>query len=74
MIILAVVHVDGLNTTYGREVLGEDTREIPSVLYLNGITALLTLNHLTPNDNFSGRTTPLTSRCCIFYLFNKYTY
>jgi hypothetical protein len=22
-------------------------------------------NHLTPNDHFSGRTTPLTYRCCI---------
>jgi len=32
------------------------------------------LNHLTPNDHFSGRTAPLTFRCCIFYLFNKYTY
>ena len=33
-----------------------------------------TINHLTPNDHFSGRTAPLTSRCCIFYLFTKYTY
>ena len=32
------------------------------------------INHLTPNDHFSGRTAPLNSRCCIFYLFNKYTY
>ena len=32
------------------------------------------LNHLTPNDHFSGRTAPLTYRFCIFYLFNKYTY
>jgi len=32
------------------------------------------INHLTPNDHFSGCTAPLTSRCCIFYLFNKYTY
>jgi len=32
------------------------------------------VNHLTPNDYFSGRTAPLTSRCCIFYFFNKYTY
>jgi len=31
-------------------------------------------NHLTPNGHFSGRTALLTSRCCIFYLFNKYTY
>jgi hypothetical protein len=32
------------------------------------------VNHLTPNDHFSGRTAPLTYRGCIFYLFNKYTY
>jgi hypothetical protein len=32
------------------------------------------LNHLTPNGYFSGRTAPLTYRCCIFYLFNKYRY
>jgi hypothetical protein len=32
------------------------------------------INHLTPNGHFSGRTAPLTYRCCIFYLFNKYTY
>ena len=32
-------------------------------------------NHLTPNDHFSGRTAPLTYRCCnFFYLFNRYTY
>ena len=24
------------------------------------------INHLTPNDHFSGRTAQLTSRCCIF--------
>ena len=31
------------------------------------------ITHLTPNDHISGRTATLTSRCCIFYLFNKYT-
>jgi hypothetical protein len=35
---------------------------------------VLLVNHLTPNGHFSGRTAPLTYRCCIFYLFNKYTY
>ena len=34
----------------------------------------LLVNHLTPNDHFSGCNASLTSRCCIFYLFNKYTY
>ena len=28
------------------------------------------LNHLTPNDHFSGRTVPLTSRCCIFFIYS----
>ena len=28
-------------------------------------------NHLTPNDHFSGRTAPLTSRCCIFLFIQQ---
>jgi hypothetical protein len=35
---------------------------------------LLSFNHLAPNGHFSGRTTPLTYKCYILYLFNKYTY
>ena len=31
-----------------------------------GISSHLRLYHLTPNDHFSSRTAPLTSRCCIF--------
>ena len=31
----------------------------------------LTLNHLTPNDHFSGRTAPLTPRCCIFLFIQQ---
>jgi len=27
-------------------------------------------NHLIPNDHFSGRTAPLTSRCCIFFIYS----
>jgi len=27
------------------------------------------LNLLTPNDNYSGRTAPLTSKRCIIYIF-----
>jgi len=29
------------------------------------------INHLTPKDNFSGRTAPLTSRCCIFLFIQQ---
>ena len=28
------------------------------------------INHLTPNDHFSGRTAPLTSRCCNFFIYS----
>jgi predicted membrane protein len=31
---------------------------------------LLFVNHLTPNGHFSGRTTPLTSRRCISYIYS----
>ena len=29
------------------------------------------INHLTPNDHFSGRTAPLTSRSCIFLFIQQ---
>jgi hypothetical protein len=28
------------------------------------------INHLTPNGHFSGRTAPLTYRCCILYIYS----
>jgi len=28
------------------------------------------INPLTPNDDCSGRTTPLTSKCCILYIYS----
>jgi len=28
------------------------------------------LNPLTPNDDYSGRTAPLTSKCCILYIYS----
>ena len=28
-------------------------------------------NPLTPNDNYSGRTAPLTSKRCILYIYSK---
>jgi len=33
------------------------------------ITPLI-LNLLTPNDDYSGRTTPLASKCCILYIYS----
>ena len=28
------------------------------------------VNHLTPNGHFSGRTAPLTYKCCILYIYS----
>jgi len=28
------------------------------------------LNPLTPNDDYSGRTAPLSSKCCILYIYS----
>jgi len=30
----------------------------------------MSLNLLTPNDNYSGRTAPLTSKCCTLYIYS----
>ena len=30
-------------------------------------------NHLTPNDPYSGRTTPITSKRCILYIYSTNT-
>ena len=31
---------------------------------------LIPLNLLTPNDHYGGRTAPLTSKCCILYIYS----
>jgi len=31
---------------------------------------MININLLTPNDDYSGRTAPLTSKCCILYLYS----
>jgi len=33
-------------------------------------TLVCMVNLLTPNDDFSGRTAPLTSKCCILYIYS----
>ena len=34
------------------------------------ICCVLDINLLTPNDDYSGRTTPLTSKHCILYIYS----
>jgi len=41
------------------------TAGMPSLGYLP-----ISFNHLTPNDHYSGRTAPLTSNRCIFYIYS----
>ena len=33
-------------------------------------TIFFLFNLLTPNDEYSGRTAPLTSKCCILYIYS----
>jgi len=64
----------------GEEMLESDTADTfvsshqshSQVLRINNTNALSTFffKHLTPNDRFSGRTAPLTYRCCIFFIYS----
>ena len=53
------------------------TRVVPCVL-TDGQTDVMklivifitSLNPLTPNDHYRGRTAPLTSKCCILYIYS----
>jgi len=47
--------------------LNEET-DLPSKFGFN--FKKMTINHLTPNGHFSGRTAPLTYRCCIFFIYS----
>jgi len=40
------------------------------ILLIDFLEHELTINLLTPNDDFSGRTAPLTSKCCILYIYS----
>ena len=40
-------------------------------IVLVDVPSAATINHLTPNGHFSGRTAPLTYRCCIFLFIQQ---
>ena len=43
------------------------------ILFYNSFFRLVkkvSFNPLTPNDDYSGRTAPLTSKCCILYIYS----
>ena len=40
------------------------------LLYVNDLSK--TINLLMPNDDYSGRTAPLTSKCCILYIYSTH--
>ena len=40
------------------------------VLFIFALIGRVVLNPLTPNDHYSGRTAPLTSNCCILYIYS----
>ena len=44
------------------------------VILKEPVIIILYVNHLTPNGHFSGRTAPLTYRCCFFFKFIQQIY
>jgi len=42
-------------------------------IYKEKYSALKYINPLTPNDDYSGRTAPLTSKLCILYIYSTHT-
>jgi len=46
---------------------------IVSLRHLNIMLVINQLNPLTPNDNYRGRTAPLTSKRCILYIYSTNT-
>ena len=51
----------------------EESIQLPGI-YPRGVSLLEKLiNPLTPNDHSSGRTAPLTSKCCISYIYSTNT-
>jgi len=56
---------------YTKKLLGTlcTSRELAMLFNTSGF-ATLTINPLTPNDSYRGRTAPLTSKCCILYIYS----
>ena len=48
----------------------ERSHDLSVAIPVSGFNRKLTINHLTPNDHFSGSAAPLTSRCCILYIYS----
>jgi len=54
----------------GRDVLESIVAVIGGKTEVNGIARKGSINPLTPNDPYSGRTAPLTSKRCILYIYS----
>ena len=50
-------------SSHGAHIAGKPS---PAKMY-----QVASINHLTPNDHFSGRTAPLNFRCCIFLFIQQ---
>ena len=42
------------------------------IVFSDKLTEIVSLNPLTPNDHYSGRTAPLTSKRCILYIYSTH--
>jgi len=49
---------------------GKIIKEMPRSVARGTPCILAYINVLTPNDDYSGRTAPLNSKCCILYIYS----
>jgi len=63
-----VTNVQLLESTYTKALLMVIQKEI--YWYSFNFSFNLIFNPLTPNDPYRGRTPPLTSKCCILYIYS----
>ena len=60
-------HILGSLTAFSKT---SDVYQDISLLPLSSLVVILSINHLTPNDHYRGRTAPLTSKRYILYIYS----
>ena len=53
-----------------REVIGKETERDQNKYHVSSFRCSFFINPLKPNDPYRGRTTPLTSKRCILYIYS----
>jgi thiosulfate reductase cytochrome b subunit len=71
---IPLLSVQWINSWWWTDELSETCRVSCQNKFVKLVHLIGFINHLMPNGHFSGRTAPLTYRCCIFFLFTQRIY